>query len=713
MKKYSALILAAIAFAANAGQISERQAAEIARKYMPETPARKMARAKIADGSNEDTAPYYVFNFGGNGGFVVISGDDSLTELIGYSNEGTFSTENMPQNLSSYFATYAEYVEKVQNGEAEPIKRTSETGTPVVSPFVTTKWNQDIPFNNLCPEYATGYNCPTGCVATAIAQVMKYYEYPAQGKGSNSYYDYLRGETVSTDFSQSTYDWDNMLDEYSRYYNTQGVIVNEYTDVQANAVARLMKDCGAAVQMRYSQSASGAVDYDIPYGVANYFGYNSSLHIRSTMTDTQFLDMIKDEIDNRRPVVYCGTGSAGGHCFVADGYDSNDMVHINWGWGGLSDGYYDINVMAPPALGIGGGGGGFVYGQSITTMQPSSDGNGVWGNSPLTFTYDNSYREYVRADREQLNKGDRLTIEVSGIANMSAYDYSGHVAVAIFNTNGNRVAEPSNPIAANFGPMEGYFAIKFTLQSELQNLSDGEYMIYPVSKETRQGSTFDWMRVAEAERIYITVSGNQITVGEPVRGISMLSVSGTKEVAPGGTVTANMVISNNSGETAEGTFNLMIKDTATGAPKMRKSVSFTAYSGTDTEISTEFTVGSIFENGVSYTATIEDVEFSGSIPFEMQLPEPPSFTFTINENAGISGIDANNGIRLYPNPVADILKIDSPETVTSIQVYGSDGRLAKSAMATGEIDLSDCPSGYYIVVVTTENATVRQSVIKR
>lgn len=719
MKKYFAFLLSATAaMTANAGQISEQQAAAIASKYMPETTtARKMARAKSADNAAADTAPYYVFNFGDNQGFVVISGDDSLTELIGYSREGSFSTENMPQNLKSWFGAYADYVEKVQSGEATPIKRASEVGTPVVDALVKTHWNQDEPFNRMCPAYYIEENeiLPTGCVATAVAQVMNYYEYPSRGKGEISYSYYQANDPasrtdISVDFSQSTYDWDNMLDDYTRYYDANKNIINEYNDTEAEAVALLMRDCGASVLMTYALDGSGALDFNIPYGIATHFGYKSSLYIRSAMTDAQFIGKIEDELDNGRPLVFCGSGTAGGHCFVADGYDSNGLLHINWGWGGLSDGWFDINLMNPDAIGIGGGAGGFVEGQSVTTMQPDESGDGWYGNTPLAYTYDNTYRDYVRADKESLTKGDKLTVEVSGIANYAYSGYNGSIAVAVFDRQGNRVAEPTDAHSIQLREMEGVFKLSFNVQGELENLADGEYMIYPVSKETRTGEFFDWMRVADADRVYITVEGNEITVGEPIRQIAIESIDAPATAVLGNTLTANFVISNNTTETATGSFDIIVRETSTGSPKMKKTVSFTARSGSETTVTSAISLNSLFESGVSYTATIENVKFSG-LPFEMEISNP-SFSFTVTDQAGVNGISSDN-IKLYPNPVADILKVDAPEQVTAIQVFGTDGRLAKSATGTDSIDLSGCPAGYYIVVVTTGGSTIRQPIVKK
>lgn len=722
MKKYFAFLLSATAaMTANAEQISEQQAAAIASKYMPETTtARKMARAKSADNAAADTAPYYVFNFGDNQGFVVISGDDSLTELIGYSREGSFSTENMPQNLKSWFGAYADYVEKVQSGEATPIKRASEVGSPVVDALVKTHWNQDEPFNRMCPAYYLDENeiLPTGCVATAVAQVMNYYGYPSRGKGeiSYSYYqanDYASRTDISVDFSQSTYDWDNMLDDYTRYYDANKNIINEYNDTEAVAVALLMRDCGASVLMTYALGGSGSLDYNIPYGVATHFGYKSSLYMRSSMTDAQFIGIIEDELDNGRPLVFCGSGTAGGHSFVADGYDSNGLLHINWGWGGMSDGWFDINLMNPDAIGIGGGAGGFVEGQSVTTMQPDESGDGWYGNTPLAYTYDNTYRDYVRADKESLSKGDKLTVEVSGIANYAYSGYNGSIAVAVFDRQGNRVAEPTDAHSIQLREMEGVFKLSFNVQGELENLVDGEYMIYPVSKESRAGYFFDWIRIADADRVYITVKGDDITVGEPVNDISMTAMDGSSTTAQqGGTVTVTATLHNMSGETATGSIEFLITETESGKKKMKKTANFSAYGDGDTEVSTTFTISKAsFEIGKSYTVSIDNVDFTG-LPFEMTMPEDLSFTFTVTDQAGVNGI-SNDDIKLYPNPVADILKVDAPEQVTAIQVFGSDGRLAKSATGTGSIDLSSCPAGYYIVVVTTGDSTIRQPIVKK
>ena len=229
---------------------------------------------------------------GDNEGFVIVSGDDSLTELVGYSDSGSFEPENMPDNMRSWLQSYSDYVKSVQDGETRPTRRElSDVTTVVVRPFVTTAWNQSEPFNLMAPV-DNNVRCVTGCVATAMAQVMKYYEWPERGEGSHSYTD-SSGHSLSADFSQSVYDWGNMLDEYNSYYDQNMNIVNEYNDVQADAVAKLMLDCGISVDMDYTLYSSGAVTANVATALEQYFNYTADLFYRDNMPSEDFLNRTK------------------------------------------------------------------------------------------------------------------------------------------------------------------------------------------------------------------------------------------------------------------------------------------------------------------------------------------------------------------------------------------------------------------------------------
>ena len=231
-------------------------------------------------------------------------------------------------------------------------------------------WDQSAPYNDLCPEY-NGTRSVTGCVATAMAQVMRYHKYPAKGKGSNSYTSQTLALAASFDFASTTFDWDNMLPQY---------VSGSYTDDQAKAVATLMYACGVSVDMDYTPDDSGAMPYAAAEALINNFEYSSNIRFlqRDYYQYAEWMDLIKTEISNSRPIMYDGQSTEGGHEFVFDGYDENDMVHVNWGWSGVNDGYFAISALAPSSLGIGGGtnlGGGFSSDQGmIIGIQPSSEG---------------------------------------------------------------------------------------------------------------------------------------------------------------------------------------------------------------------------------------------------------------------------------------------------------------------------------------------------
>ena len=199
MKKFYYLIFCTfVGVTANAGQITEQQALQIAAKYADIDTKTYPQRMKAA-GKQEKAAAYYAFNIGDNDGFVIVSGDDSLTELVGYSDSGSFDSDNIPDNLHSWLQTYSDYVASVQNGESKAKRQQlGKVTTVVVRPFVTTEWNQGEPYNRLTPILQGNTHCATGCVATAMAQVMKYYEWPERGTGSNKYQHSVFG-TLSMD----------------------------------------------------------------------------------------------------------------------------------------------------------------------------------------------------------------------------------------------------------------------------------------------------------------------------------------------------------------------------------------------------------------------------------------------------------------------------------------------------------------------------------
>ncbi|MDE5883277.1 MAG: C10 family peptidase, partial [Muribaculaceae bacterium] len=320
--------------------------------------------------TKEGAPAVYVFN-NDEGGFMVLSADDVAYPVLGYSDAGQLTGEDVAMNpaLEWWLGEYARQIEYAASHEVPSkaksfVMPSTRASYEAITPMVKTKWDQGTPYNNQCPMYGT-YRTYTGCVATAMAQVMNYWKYPEVGQGQIGYEASSIGKRLSLNFSKKKFDWDNMLPAY--YGN--------YTKAQEDAVAYLMKACGYAVKMDYSPESSGALGMNIANGLQKYFNYDPNMlyTLRDYYTTTQWTDLIYDNLKNVGPVLY-GGGSflGGGHSFVCDGYDGNGMFHFNWGWSGMSDGYFSLDALNPDALGTGGGaGGGYNFSQdAVLGIQP-------------------------------------------------------------------------------------------------------------------------------------------------------------------------------------------------------------------------------------------------------------------------------------------------------------------------------------------------------
>ena len=281
-------------------------------------------------------------------GFAVISHDDCFDAVLGYS--FTPLTDTLPCGFEWWLETANESMRTLSSTTTRSMKVQRANSYPSsVEPLLTSRWSQNAPYNDKCRVVVKGktYTCPTGCVATAFAQVLNYYKYPVHGVGSYSYtvpYTTWGDIEYSANFENSTYDWNNMLDDYS-----QG-----YTTVQADAVATLMHDCGIAVAMEYGTKSSSAFLGSIETAIKRFFSFNYAKYSdRYNYSNDEWLDILYDELAHGRPILYDGfkKGSSSGHAFVVDGYDGSGLFHINWGWGGKQDGYFDINVLNGYSIG--------------------------------------------------------------------------------------------------------------------------------------------------------------------------------------------------------------------------------------------------------------------------------------------------------------------------------------------------------------------------
>lgn len=314
----------------------------------------------------------YVFSQPGNHGFIVLAGDDIALPLLGYADSGSAQADEMPPQMIAWLSGYAEEIEAANSAQAEPRRdlityAAATDDREPIAPLCSTHWNQGTPYNNLCPSVGSklGY---TGCVATAMAQVMKYYNHPAKPSGSISYTTRTLGLSVSMNFNQLSFDWGNMVDNYDYYFDDNGTYHSVTTSATQNtAVATLMAACGASVKMDYKTNSSGAYSEDVPAALETYMGYASGgvCLTREAYSSNAWAQMVYDNLKNVGPVYYSGSSSEGGHAFVCDGYSSDDYFHFNWGWGGHYDGYFKLYALNPDGQGIGGFEGGYNQSQGI------------------------------------------------------------------------------------------------------------------------------------------------------------------------------------------------------------------------------------------------------------------------------------------------------------------------------------------------------------
>jgi hypothetical protein len=310
-------------------------------------------KAEISNGSSPSNNYFYVFSIDNDKGFVIISADDRVIPILGYSLENRFETNNIPAHVEDWLQGYNKQIKYAIDYSVEATKeierqwkelllnrlpqiKLSKKGSNV-NYLIKTNWGQLPYYNDMCPyDSDIGRRVPTGCVATAMAQVLKYYDHPAKGTGSYSYVHSKYGK-LSANFGSRNYDWFNM---------PKSVISSN-----DSIVSTLIYHCAVSIDMDFSPNASGAYPDLIPYSFKNYFGYSNTISFikKNSMSDSVWTALIKKEIDYGRPVIYSGYAGnySNGHCFIADGYNNNDMMHINWGWNGGYDGYYGLRGLNP------------------------------------------------------------------------------------------------------------------------------------------------------------------------------------------------------------------------------------------------------------------------------------------------------------------------------------------------------------------------------
>lgn len=401
----------------------------------------------------------YIFTSGN--GYMILPDDDRAPPLLGYSDSDTPFTVDNPE-LNYWLECYnreIDYIKACGNEEnVSPLPAPKERAA--IRPLLLTEWNQESPYNLLCPK-VDGHETVTGCVATAMAQVMKYHNFPDRGKGTHSYY-WEPGKTELTfDYDNTPFRWDLMTDRYD----------SKSTEESKEAVARLMLGCGISVDMHYEPGGSGAATTRMGEALIDIFGYSPSLWMpnRAFYGYEEWEDMIYADLALGLPVLYSGAGTAGGHQFVCDGYSADGYFHFNWGWGGLSNGYFLLTALNPDDLGVGGGAGGFNTSQVASLgVRPARS-----GDKPVYVMYNT---KGFSTDAKEVKAGDDL------VCSGEYFNYSlatlpdgSKLGMKISSTTGEDVRYIDGPGVSGLHLYDGRIddRIKFP------ELPDGTYRITP------------------------------------------------------------------------------------------------------------------------------------------------------------------------------------------------------------------------------------------
>lgn len=334
------------------------------------------------------TPGIYVFNSAA-GGFVVTSADTAGAPLLGYSDNGAFDPDNIPVNMLSVLDAYTDAITDAASDGTEYTPGDAADDRAEIKPLVETLWGQEAPYNNLCPAIGSE-RCPTGCVATAMAQVMRFWSYPEKGHGTHSYV--WDNQTLTHDFGADTYAWADMPLEYN----------DASTAAQNSAVATLMLACGIASDMEYGTNGSGTNYYYAAEGMVNYFTYDPGMTCleREFFTAADWEEKMYDELAAGRPVLYSGANSHSGHAFVCDGYQAGSYFHINWGWNGMANGYFLLDALNPSQQGTGGSSSGYNSNQLVIIgIQPPTGRTSIVPMMRCYGEFTTGASTYTAADR--------------------------------------------------------------------------------------------------------------------------------------------------------------------------------------------------------------------------------------------------------------------------------------------------------------------------
>lgn len=631
-----------------------------------------------------------VYNYKDNKGFVIVSRDDVAWPVLGYSNEGHVDSANIPWSVAKWLYGYRsdiQYAIENQTEQAAACRvawenlsgnnaRTINLRAATVSPLLSTKWNQSPYYNDQCPyDNSELQRTVVGCVATAMAQVIRYHQYPAQGTSFHSY-DHTVYGTLNANFGSTTYNYSSMPNSISGA-NSQ--------------VATLSYHCGVSVEMNYGVAKNGGSgayvissqspgDHCAEYALKTYFGYKSTLsgESRSNYTTSQWKSKLKADLDAEHPIIYAGFGSGGGHCFVLDGYDNQDYFHINWGWGGYYDGYFSIDALNPTGVGTGGGSGGFNSGhQAIFGIEPDNGGGGGGGGGGNQ-KFDLVLYKDLSLSASTVTFGGAISVSTN-IYNKGTESFSGDYGMAVFDDNGVFVDFIETKTGASLPNGYVYDSDLVFYNSGNFKFLPGKYQVLMYYKPT----SGDWSAVGDYNG-HVNYEEFTVYYYNDIELYKAITLStGNTTITRNKSLTATLDIANYGSSTISGTVFLALYDLEGNFVEMVNSQTFSLNSMTHYSSGISFTKSAgISADAGSYLMAVLYQPSSTSIlvgskyyqnPIRVTVQDPPispdayesnnttanAYAFTPSYSSNTATINTT-GSNFHTGSDYDYYKIDLP-----------------------------------------------------
>lgn len=508
----------------NAQYRDVRQAQELALSFLSKTnsvhqraPMSKETLVPVSYQFDSQQPCFHIFTINENNGFIVVSADERTAGILAYSDKNSFDAGQLPPALKYWLSVYEEELKMIRNSGLSVAKVSEKASIQAVAPLLgAIKWDQGNPYNQLCPLIPSTTNrTVTGCVATGMAQMMRYHRWPVQGTGSKTYTTTTLQIPLTVNFSQTTYDWDNMTATYG----------SVSTETQKTAVATLMYHAGVAVEMDYNTESS-ATFLNMARALHTHFGYDRDLQLkhRDFFTREQWQNYLLTELYASRPVLYGGTSSNNsGHLWVCDGVDQNGYFHFNWGWGGLSNGYFLVTALNPSALGTGGGIGGYNAFQHIAIGVHSPDAV----DAPRLSMY---MRKMEITSATNITRSGTFSINCNELFNRGIWPVAIQFGLGLYNGS-NLVTVVKQYQQNSLDTNYGWNNLSMTALTIPTNVPAGNYQLHPIIRNTGQ-QTWDFIpvRTGFPDYINVAVTASSITLSYPSPEKHLLALQELKTV---------------------------------------------------------------------------------------------------------------------------------------------------------------------------------------